>query len=665
VFFHKGKQQITIAMCGWGMLDSEMGRWCEWFRGHLIRSRGGSREPIAAKEVNFAENRLTAYGVRTLLSTLSECRVAVHVLKLHHNRLEGGSAIADLIMGSAGSLAELHLSHNKLGTAAAAEIIMAAAQAKDEEGQGFCYPRQAASGGVIPLWLRIEQNYVDHVLLNERLEAATGQLQRPGKVLCNGTNKGCTPHSCVRNRRGAPAIHVKQLTHQRCKEEAEAPLPAGRLTVAPENGDGAPPVDVAPEPRPGEAFVADVLRWDEKLFRWVRDVIEVPAAPAPEPKEVMAQELRNLIGMRCAPPPVLPRAVSAATRPSPSSPPPSGSSLLATSIERKASGPAALVARGPAVTEGEHAFRGGTIGASSSRRGLQPSGGEVKRSNGSHLNPQAPQFIPGAYLAEAKTPTRPTLDPSAMEFTPSALRSSRWSEDTEAATSTAPVVAAAVALGMTLGAAVETTHGVQEEEEERAPQVESAEAAEEAQGGVVEAAEEVSTEETPVAAEVLEAATTDADAAGAFVEVESEDAEEVVAAPWSEGGLQASDAAVMVGAGRAPSPLSKVESEDAEEVVAAPWSEGGLQASDAAVMVEAPPHGGAVDDAGSTAFEPALPLDANAEVQADGDEAISIHSSESEDDSPTTLPGVIGSMLMASAAVAFGTAVAVARRRSK
>ena len=122
--------------------------------------------------------------------------------------------MAAFIANSGGVLRELHLSHNELDAAGAAEVILATVSARDERGE-FVYPK-IWDGQPVPLWLRLEQNYVDHSELIKLLLPNFARIGRRSTVMCRMTDKGCTPGCCVR---GTPAIHINHLKLQRVRAE--------------------------------------------------------------------------------------------------------------------------------------------------------------------------------------------------------------------------------------------------------------------------------------------------------------------------------------------------------------------------------------------------------------------------------------------------------------
>lgn len=219
----KGSQHLKVNMSGWGMDDQHMERWCSWFEAHLSQLVGkDTGQQVVIKELDFSENSLTTVGAGRLLATLNTACVHVLILKLHHNRIRDGRDIADFISGCGGTLQEVHLSHNELSTTAAAEIILAAASAWDACQSTFYYPRltRKHGGTAAPLWLRLDSNFLDHALLLDRVGLATEQMGRHGDLLCSAKIGGCTPGSCCWNHSCPPAIHVRNLAHQRCYQDA-------------------------------------------------------------------------------------------------------------------------------------------------------------------------------------------------------------------------------------------------------------------------------------------------------------------------------------------------------------------------------------------------------------------------------------------------------------
>jgi len=436
-------------MAGWGMTDQDIEKWGCWFRSYVERiSTGRRNESLWAHEVNFAENQLTCAGVRCLLETLIECKVSVLVLKLHHNQLTTGTSVAEFIVNSEGSLRELHLSHNELETPAAAEIVLAAAAARDSHG-AFCYPSHAGHSAA-PLWLRLEQNYVDATTLSHRTDQEFEHM-RPGKVLCNVSSRACTPHSCVKHRHEPPPVHAKHLSNQRGKtahnnhgqdllnmlqsgkrEEdqrlgVDKPTPAwGEYGDRPAEKDGLDAklafcqgtIDTKDDADGREGLFADVLRWDDDELRWVRDVIEITEPKVTPPtaelnsRVVLSQEVGDKLGN------ALKHMIGGAKRPAVKEYVEPESPRRSPYVARTPSTPSTQApedgdvpgrwranSRAAAVPQDEeHSSR--SPASRRSRRGAQPFGSEESQVNGFTLNPQAPEFIPVAgidagFLAEA------------------------------------------------------------------------------------------------------------------------------------------------------------------------------------------------------------------------------------------------------------------------
>lgn len=213
---HAGNSCVEIAMANRGMSDLDMERWCSWCRDRLRCALEASTQPIVATEVDFAGNNLGASGVRQLLTMLREARVAVHVLKLHHNRLETAGPVAEHLLHCDGSLRELHLSHNALDAASAAEIVLSAASARLSEDGTYAYPRvfNKAAGHASPLWLRLEQNCIDAARLQQLLPPRLAALGRRCEALCCAGGRSCMPKWCGRYQ-DPPVVHAKHLWNQR------------------------------------------------------------------------------------------------------------------------------------------------------------------------------------------------------------------------------------------------------------------------------------------------------------------------------------------------------------------------------------------------------------------------------------------------------------------
>ncbi|CAJ1341628.1 unnamed protein product [Effrenium voratum] len=265
---------LTISMSKIGLSDADMERWCAWFRNYLPRRKGSGK--LQFGQVDFAENRLTAAGIGQLFSTLADLQIPVQVLKLHHNRIAEGSSVAAYLQLS--GLHELHLSHNELDAEASASIVAAAVRARDSFG-ALSYPRRVGKGHLAPLWVRLEQNFIDHGAFAKILDAKLGD--RGMRTYCDARSKWCTPHSCVQQ--AALSVHLKNLVQQRRP-------PGGRS----DSLDSTGPWQIdGPE-------VAQILRFDWEKGAWVPDVIEVLPPELGETDD-LSQGLKALIGMGSVP----------------------------------------------------------------------------------------------------------------------------------------------------------------------------------------------------------------------------------------------------------------------------------------------------------------------------------------------------------------------------
>lgn len=257
---------LTISMSKIGLTDDDMERWCNWIGDHL-RTSIPRFSSCQFGLVDFAENRLTAAGVCRLLETFTQLKLPVQVLKLHHNRIAEGSCFARYLKGG-GLLHELHLSHNDLDAQASALIIEAAVLAGDSSGKA--YPRKVGKGNSAPLWVRLEQNYIDPAAFARILDA-----KFDSKICCDARSKWCTPHSCVQQG-AATAVHVKNLPQQRRRGSSSSAM--GSAIVR----------------RPDGSETAQILRFDWEKGSWVKDTIDIPAKSG-DPA-ALSEGLKVLIG---------------------------------------------------------------------------------------------------------------------------------------------------------------------------------------------------------------------------------------------------------------------------------------------------------------------------------------------------------------------------------
>jgi len=215
---NESAREVRISMVKCGMTDEDMEPWCAWFADRVNTAFDGAGG--VAREVNFAENKLTAWGVSQLFEMLRDSKIAVQVLKLYKNRIESGEGVAEHIRNCEGALKELHLSHNELDNDAVEEIIVATAACL-KHGK-TCYPHMPPGGGLPqPLWLRLEQNLLDCAALLESVPKAIEMVgvKRSGNMLCPAKGAGCMPRCCSRHQPSPPVVHVKFLWNQRFRRE--------------------------------------------------------------------------------------------------------------------------------------------------------------------------------------------------------------------------------------------------------------------------------------------------------------------------------------------------------------------------------------------------------------------------------------------------------------
>jgi len=337
----KSLREFTVTMSGCGVSDRAMERWCTWFESKVDAlfpmtppddRVGENGEYIVGREVNFADNQLTEEGVGCLLQTFLARNVAVRVLKFHHNQLETGTAVANYLRKcrTLSYLKEVHISHNKLSTEAARDVIVAAASAKEADGS-WSFPRRN-----VPLWLRVEQNCVDPKFLIALIDVAAKELQRSGRIMCSAMDPMCSPTGCARWKREPPPIHAKSLAQQRRRKVLVEPYEPGETTpeqrqkleawemrpighrapsTAAEHQDkGSQSSTASTSTTTEQSFTsAEILRWDAEQDRWVADIIDVPNNPffgeeeeqansTMSKEELMASRLRRMIGMTLLPP---------------------------------------------------------------------------------------------------------------------------------------------------------------------------------------------------------------------------------------------------------------------------------------------------------------------------------------------------------------------------
>ena len=204
---HNSGGSLSIRMAHKGFSDDMVKRWLEWFKTNLSMLAGGNRK-AAGVEVNFSENEITSIGLSHLVGVFQEIGMTVSTLKLHKNMIESEDALVELLEWKPGRLTELHLSHNRLDTTAAKNIIVAAVFATDEQHA----PKYPGRGGT-PLWLRLENNDRINVKgLGQELKDALGRKGKNiRKTICEVDGRtACNTGQCVCHAT-PPAIHLTYL----------------------------------------------------------------------------------------------------------------------------------------------------------------------------------------------------------------------------------------------------------------------------------------------------------------------------------------------------------------------------------------------------------------------------------------------------------------------
>ena len=204
---HRSSGSVSIQMASKGFIDDMVKRWSEWFKTNLSMLAGGNRK-AAGVEVNFSENEITSIGLSHLFGVFQEIGMTVSTLKLHKNMIESEDALVELLKWKPGRLTELHLSHNRLDTTAAKNIIVAAVFATDEQHA----PKYPGRGGT-PLWLRLENNDRINVKgLGQELKVALGRKGKTiRKTICEVDGwTACNTGQCVCHAT-PPAIHLTYL----------------------------------------------------------------------------------------------------------------------------------------------------------------------------------------------------------------------------------------------------------------------------------------------------------------------------------------------------------------------------------------------------------------------------------------------------------------------
>ena len=106
--------------------------FCEWFlkQANLLTKRGID---LHIDTIDLSNNNIGDTGLAKLANIIQEISPrSFRVLKLHHNRIADATPLFGI--AAAGTLAELHLGHKNLNPKSIYEVVVAAASAKDEDG---------------------------------------------------------------------------------------------------------------------------------------------------------------------------------------------------------------------------------------------------------------------------------------------------------------------------------------------------------------------------------------------------------------------------------------------------------------------------------------------------------------------------------------------------
>ena len=201
--------RIAIALQHRRMGDECVIEFCDWLRKQtgLLTRRGIE---VHIDTFDLSNNDVGNDGLARVAATLRDIAPrSLRVLKLHHNRIENATPLLDTI--AKGQLGELHLSHNQLSSKSIFEIVIAAASAKDAEGD-HRYPRSGTS----PLWLRVEgnpQNAVESEKLAVDITEHLSLIGRPlWRSICvvDGSTQ-CVPSRCCAKLSAPPAMHLTYM----------------------------------------------------------------------------------------------------------------------------------------------------------------------------------------------------------------------------------------------------------------------------------------------------------------------------------------------------------------------------------------------------------------------------------------------------------------------
>mmetsp|Transcript_19682 Transcript_19682/g.45924 ORF Transcript_19682/g.45924 Transcript_19682/m.45924 type:complete len:651 (-) Transcript_19682:64-2016(-) len=200
-----------------GLTDDSADEWGYWLDDQLERRFGQDwPQRLTANSLNFSQNSLSDKGVSQLVKYLRDRRIAVQTLKLFKNSIgdHGAIAIGNLLAHSPEPLHEVHLSHNSVtekGVCSILELICSSRR--------YPYPSDSNaktdSRGHTPVWLRVEHNFINWPIIEERLEqlkitwcvaeSRDGWSSRNSGAKLDAAPMICMHHSFKNQKEKAPA----------------------------------------------------------------------------------------------------------------------------------------------------------------------------------------------------------------------------------------------------------------------------------------------------------------------------------------------------------------------------------------------------------------------------------------------------------------------------
>lgn len=229
----KAAQGTQLQWAGCGLEDQQLE--------DMLKKRRVREELLS---VNLSRNSLTASGLQSFLSSINFRKL--REVRLFKNNLCDAAAepLADLCTLSP-QLQEVHLSHNLLTAQGCDHVVRAVADVKRPHD-------------MIPLWLRLEWNYVDEP------KSLLGRWTRSGLPVC-AVPDGCTRLSCLHRKQ----IQVPHFTSQ---------YPSWKASCAADKVDFV--IDVEEHAEADEAAGPPLA---SKINEKTPLVSTLPAKPPPEP----------------------------------------------------------------------------------------------------------------------------------------------------------------------------------------------------------------------------------------------------------------------------------------------------------------------------------------------------------------------------------------------